>query len=644
MKKICSGLLLLAVALAAMPVGAVVINEIRVDQTGTDTDEYFELSGTPGQSLTGLHYIVIGDDATGTGVIESVLSLGAFVIQPDGYLAVHKATTVGTCGGYDTDQTLNFENTDNVTHLLVSGFTGALNQDLDTNNDGVLDVTPWTAIVDCVGLKGPIVTGSDSVYCAAVVGPVGGFVPAHVLRCPDTSGNWAAGSFSVVCTYDSPGTSNNCSNLPPAIDNVLYAPCAPTAAQPVTVIADVTDFNNNVTSVRVYYKLAAAAAYDSVAATPADPPTWEATLPAQADQSRVLYYVGARDATGNFTKTPTSAPAGFAYDYRVGIQSIASIQSPTLGDSCGTSTFDAQAVNVVGVVTHVAGEFTDDGFYIQSGTGPNSGIRVFAPGGVFVPDLGDSVRISGYVDEFRCQTEIVMNTDRFANCGVILGSHRKVRARSIPLSGIALEENESVLVTVAGPINVVTAFDSTNFGKEFKVASGADSAYVGDDTFFPDGIGYTIVPAPGMVLDALTGIVSYRVRPTTPPRENPGIILRLEPRRDNDVDRNYTDVPEDDEVEVVRAFQLRQNSPNPFNPVTTIEFEVPEPGLAQLVIFDARGEVVRRLLTRTYDRPTRERLTWDGRDDGGQAVPSGLYFYKLEFGDRSAVRKMLLLR
>ncbi len=58
-------------------------------------------------------------------------------IQADGYLAVHKSGTVGDCSGYDVDLTLNFENSDNVTHLLVTGFTGTNGDDLDTDDDGV---------------------------------------------------------------------------------------------------------------------------------------------------------------------------------------------------------------------------------------------------------------------------------------------------------------------------------------------------------------------------------------------------------------------------------------------------------------------------------------------------------------------------
>jgi hypothetical protein len=635
--------LLLAAAVGAQ---AVVINEIRIDQVGTDTDEYFELSGTPNQSLTGLTYIVLGDSPSGlSGVIESVTDLTGQTIKADGYLALVRTADVPVCTGYDGTAAITFENSDNVTHMLVTGFTGSLLQDLDTNDDGVLDVTPWTSIVDCVGVVGPNppnpAAGIEYVYCTTHVGPDGSFVPSHILRCPDSTGPWAMGSFDVVCTFDTPGAANNCSNLPPTIQSVHSTPCAPAAAQSVNVLADVTDPNNNVTSVRVYYKLEAAALYDSVAATLTTGSTYQATLPGQIDQSRVVYYIGARDATGNFIRYPNGAPTTSTRDYRVGIQTIASIQSSTVADSCLTSTFKGKAVNVVGVVTHKKFEYSDNFFYVQSGVGPYSGIKIFGSDSTFVPELGDSVRASGYIDEFNCQTEVVL----FSDCASILGHNRKVRARQLTqVSDIQQEQNESMLVTVQGPITVATANDSTNLGKEFKIGSGTNIAYVGDDTFFPDGIGYTIVPQPGMILDAITGIVGYRRTNTTPaPRANPEIVLRLEPRRDNDVDRDFTDTG-DDGVDVVKAFGLRQNSPNPFNPLTTISFSLPQAGHAELSIFDASGRLVRHLLSRNYDHAANERVIWDGRDDLGKVVSSGLYFYKLDSGSYSATRKMLLLK
>ena len=182
----------------------VAINEIRIDQSGTDNDEYFELFGAGGTSLNSLTYLVIGDGAQGSGVIEAVVSLSGKSIPASGYFVAAESTfTLGTA---DLTTFLNFENSDNVTHLLVSNFTGTDGSDLDTNDDGVLDSTPWDSILDSVGLVETIGSG-DFLYSDTLVGPDGSFVPAHVYRCGNGTGNFEIGGFAAG-TDDTPGASN----------------------------------------------------------------------------------------------------------------------------------------------------------------------------------------------------------------------------------------------------------------------------------------------------------------------------------------------------------------------------------------------------------------------------------------------------
>ncbi len=216
LKRIFMGAVALALLVPAAA-HAVSINEIRIDNPGADTDEYFELAGMPGMALDGYTYIVIGDGAGGSGVIESVTDLTGQMIQADGLLAVHKAGTTGVCSGYDVDLTLSFENSDNVTHMLVTGFTGANGDDLDIDDDGILDTTPWSAVVDCVALIETVGTG-DLVYCDTHVGPDGSFVPGHVFKCGN---QWFIGLFSganglCVDSYDTPGTDNGSSCAVPS--------------------------------------------------------------------------------------------------------------------------------------------------------------------------------------------------------------------------------------------------------------------------------------------------------------------------------------------------------------------------------------------------------------------------------------------
>jgi predicted extracellular nuclease len=208
---IAAGIVVSLIGASGVAAQTVALSEIRIDQPSTDNDEYFELSGSAGTSLTGMTYLVIGDGTGGSGVIEAVVDLTSQSIPGSGFFVAAESTfTLGTA---DLTTTLNFENSDNVTHLLVDGFVGSNGDDLDTDDDGTLDSTPWSSIVDCVGLVETVGSG-DRIYCATTVGPDGSFVPGHVYFCPDA---WRIGAFGGG--EDTAGAANPCA--PPAADPVI---------------------------------------------------------------------------------------------------------------------------------------------------------------------------------------------------------------------------------------------------------------------------------------------------------------------------------------------------------------------------------------------------------------------------------------
>lgn len=84
--------------------------------------------------------------------------------------------------------------------------------------------------------------------------------------------------------------------------------------------------------------------------------------------------------------------------------------------------------------------------------------------------------------------------------------------------------------------------------------------------------------------------------------------------------------------------------PNPFNPKTTLAFSLREAGAADLRIIDAQGRSVRSLLAGVQRPAGLQSLTWDGRDDAGRALPSGLYFARLIAGEERLSRKLLMLK
>jgi hypothetical protein len=94
-----------------------------------------------------------------------------------------------------------------------------------------------------------------------------------------------------------------------------------------------------------------------------------------------------------------------------------------------------------------------------------------------------------------------------------------------------------------------------------------------------------------------------------------------------------------------KSFELAQNYPNPFNPSTTISYAIPEGEnvITRLAIYNIRGQLVRELVDEIQN-PGIYRVEWDGRDQHGRQVASGVYIYHLQAGDFVQTRKMVLLK
>jgi len=100
----------------------------------------------------------------------------------------------------------------------------------------------------------------------------------------------------------------------------------------------------------------------------------------------------------------------------------------------------------------------------------------------------------------------------------------------------------------------------------------------------------------------------------------------------------------DDEPDIrPLATTLAQNFPNPFNPATQISFVLDRPGPVSLVVFNTLGQKVRTILSGEYG-PGAHTAQWNGADEGGHAVASGTYFYRLTWDAGEVTRKMTLLR
>jgi hypothetical protein len=90
-------------------------------------------------------------------------------------------------------------------------------------------------------------------------------------------------------------------------------------------------------------------------------------------------------------------------------------------------------------------------------------------------------------------------------------------------------------------------------------------------------------------------------------------------------------------------FKLQQNYPNPFNPSTTIEFSLPEAATVSLVVYNNLGQSVRTLTNERLSAGAYQ-VTWDGRNESGLSMSSGVYFYKVQAGSFSQVKRMIMIQ
>jgi DNA-binding transcriptional regulator YhcF (GntR family) len=88
---------------------------------------------------------------------------------------------------------------------------------------------------------------------------------------------------------------------------------------------------------------------------------------------------------------------------------------------------------------------------------------------------------------------------------------------------------------------------------------------------------------------------------------------------------------------------IAQSYPNPFNPETEISFTLPENSYVSLTIYNIQGQKVKRLLN-GYQPAGPRKVIWDGRDEKGEGVASGIYFYRIEAGPNTVTNRMVLLK
>ncbi|GAB4340839.1 MAG: hypothetical protein Kow0037_27000 [Calditrichia bacterium] len=94
----------------------------------------------------------------------------------------------------------------------------------------------------------------------------------------------------------------------------------------------------------------------------------------------------------------------------------------------------------------------------------------------------------------------------------------------------------------------------------------------------------------------------------------------------------------------ITTYALEQNYPNPFNPTTTIRYQLPEVSRVSLQIYNILGQRVRTLVNNVKQSAGKYRIVWDGKNDAGTKMASGIYIYRIQAGNYTQVRKMVLMK
>jgi hypothetical protein len=195
-----------------------VINEFSCSTTGTDI-EYIELYGVPDTNYDTLTILEIEGDGDGAGVIDEVVEVGSTNSQ----------------GLWLGNLPANALENGTITLLLVEGFTGALNQDLDTDNDGVLESTPWETILDSVAINDG---GADDITYSVPVLTVSydglAYAPGGASRIPDgydmdLATDWIRNDFDLfgIPGYDGTPILGEAVNTPGSLNQTVAEPIAP---------------------------------------------------------------------------------------------------------------------------------------------------------------------------------------------------------------------------------------------------------------------------------------------------------------------------------------------------------------------------------------------------------------------------------
>lgn len=107
---------------------------------------------------------------------------------------------------------------------------------------------------------------------------------------------------------------------------------------------------------------------------------------------------------------------------------------------------------------------------------------------------------------------------------------------------------------------------------------------------------------------------------------------------------NFSSIQDTKKISLLnKPFSIFQNFPNPFNPTTTIKYELSESGFIDITIFNIKGQHIKTLFSSKQTNGTYH-LEWNGRNENGTQVPTGIYLYQIKCNNKIITKKMTLIK
>ncbi len=428
---------------------------------------------------------------------------------------------------------------------------------------------------------------------------------------------------------------------PPNIQDVGRAPCVPGPADDVVVGCEISD-NSIVASAEIMYSVDGSA-YSSAAMNNISGTSWEGTIPATGvDGAKVDYYIIATDdGEGQDEPKSSTYPTDIeqlqlGYTTQSGDLAISDVQFTEW--PMGDSPYNGCEVTVTGIVTGDTAQYYSfyfqDTYTIQSEDGPWNGV-IFAGWDGSQLTRGDEVTITGTVEEYDNadpyghyqwdnNTKVIGVSDVVVNSTGNSVAPMQVSTADLAQDAEEVESYEGCLVTLSNV--TVTALNSYDWSV---VDESGIACLIDDDMANEAADAFLGALEEGQSLSTVSGIFVFSFG-----------TYKIEVRDMADLG----EVGIGDNVDVQPyTYKLYPNFPNPFNPETRIRFEIPERERVKVIIYDILGHHVRTLTNRDYDRGYHV-LNWDGRNDGGALVSSGVYVCRIKSGKFIDHHKMTLVR